>query len=309
MNYQHTSRLQQVGVGIVLLAVAVSVLSVIAASPVAAEVNATDQDVATDGSTIELTIDDVSGGIDPLPDGWSASSPSNGGDVFATGGVNWAFSSSAERTVRVTVTPPDDASAGDNVTLTAYDGSGNEQDFVVNVSESQVQTIFVDNQTVYKQGSPVSITFNDTVSAGVEGIPANWNVTDVSESGDELSTGEVNWDFGEVVTNQTVTFDLQPPASTAVNDTVTLTAYDDRNNNESFSIVVDESQTHESGVSERTYDTVASLAGQEDRVGGRSLSTFRRDLITGDYASNPAYDGITISGRDYAQIRRYLVAD
>lgn len=309
MSYPHMNGLKRIGTGVLLLAVVVSALSVIAASPAAAEVSAADQDVSIDGSSIELTIDGVSGGLDPLPEGWSASNPSDDGNVFATGGVNWAFSSSAERTVSVRVTPPDDVSVGESVTLTAYDGSSNEQDFVVNVTESQIQTIYVDNQTVFKQGSAVEVTFNNTVSAGVEDVPNSWNITDVSDSGNELATSEVNWDFGETVTNQTVTFDVVPAPNATVNETVTLTAYDDRGNSVNFSITVDKSQTHESGVSERTYNTVASLGGNGESVTGRSLSAFRRDLVTGDYLSDPAYDDITVSGRDYAQIRRYLVAN
>lgn len=308
MNHTNTTGLKRVGTGIILVVFILSTLSLLAASPAAAEVSATDQEVVTDGSTIELTIDGVSGGIDPLPTGWVASSPSDGGNVFATGGVNWAFSSSAERTVDVTITPPDNASVGDSITLTAYDGSDNEQNFVVNVTESQIQTIYVDNQTVFKQGSTIEITFNNTVSGGVEDIPNNWNVTDVSEPGDELATSEVNWNFGEIVTNQTVTFDIAPAANATVNETVTLTAYDDTNDSVEFSVIVDESQTHESGVSERKYNTIANLGGQNS-VTGRSLSAFRRDLVTGDYLSDPAYEDIDVSGRDYAQIRRYLIAD
>lgn len=296
-----TRMARRAGITVVLLTLFISIAAV---SPVAAEVSAADQEVKTGGSTIEVTISDASGGIDPLPNGWEASNPSEGGNVLATGGINWAFNSNEERTVSVALTPPESASVGDSVTLTAYDGSGNDQEFAIEVTEVQ-NSIFVDDQTVLKQGSSIEVTFNNSVSGGVEDIPTGWTLSEPSEDGSVLSTGGANWDFGETVTNRTVRFDLEPANGVTTGETATITAYDGADNNASFTVTVDEQ--HESGTSQQKYNAVAKVSGDSDSVDGRSLSTFRRDLIKGNIDTKPEYEGLQFTGRDYSAIRSYLV--
>lgn len=255
------------------------------------ELSVPDQDVTiVEGAEITIeSADTASINVDTIPEDWEVEDISDDGDFFdSTGDVNWDFGVRDDREVTFTLVPPENATVGDTIELSALNDRGETDDFTVTVVEAPTELNLTVNETDLVEGDTVEFTVLDN-----ETDEAVENVT-IEIRNDSVTTGE----------NGTATYTFEEPGeytATATKADTDEESFED----DSFGLSVD-SEAHESGVDRDTADAVAGLTGDDDEesdVTGGDMTVLRGNLLDGDTELD---DDVEVSGADYTLLRGWL---
>ena len=266
----------------VLLALSVVVLGSVA--PVAAQSQSSpvaEESVELDGSTVMIAGDDVTAiGVSGIPDAYYPVSDIGTGTLQeGDNGVIWQSGGN----VSFTLTPPESAEAGDTVSFDVKLGSSDPQTVTLDVVVSKTPPA-IQQETVSKTGSTVTIVDDSSATIGVQNIPdAYYPVSDIGAGTLQEGDNGVIWQSGGNVSftltppenatpGDTVSFDIKRGSEAPVTATLEVVAVPEEANVEPdvFTAVADENG------SVNTFTLVDSIqdASDDGEVNGVEVSTF-----------------------------------
>jgi predicted secreted protein len=205
---------------IILLTALLSLLLIVFGSitPVAAQSQSSpvvEDSIELDGSTVTVAGGDVTAiGVSGIPDAYYPVSDLGSGTLQESdNGVIWQSGGN----VSFMMTPPESAEAGDTVSLDVKIGSASPQTVTLDLVVSKIPPA-VQQETVSKTGSTVTIVDDSSVSIGVQNIPdAYYPVSDLGSGTLQESDNGVIWQSGG-----NVSFTMTPPKNATPGDTVSF---------------------------------------------------------------------------------------